>query len=256
MSQTGQTPRRDPPAPGGGAPFFLIAWVVITALLAGTALATARTLEASLVAFANTDGSSDGYPDGSTDDGYTDDGYAEEGSAGAGNSAEGASGAGGWAPESTTGSSADGSAPTFTPSSSSSTSLPSTTSANGLTATGLPGLLAQRTVAETLVDHGEAINSSRYADAWALMSPALQDRSGSLDEWRRGVSSSQWTQLDIYRVTLNGDGTAGVETHLRTTQDPSQGDGYSCLDWSLLYTLTGNGSSWRIDKASGESRPC
>ncbi len=252
-----QTPRRDPPRPGGGAPFFLLSWLLITALLAGVALVSVRSSAGSLAVWGG------GYSAGSTGDtdGFTLDDSTVDGQPGQVSTAAGGSdtsGGQGWAPDtpdSGSGASSE-SAPSVTSSSPSSTSPPSTTSGNGLTATGLPSQPAQRSVAETLVDHGEAINSSRYADAWALMSPALQDRSGSLDEWRSGVSSSQWTQLDIYRVTLNGDGTASVDTHLRTTQDPSEGDGYACLDWSLQYTMTGGGPSWHIDRASGESRPC
>jgi hypothetical protein len=240
----------------------VLTWLLITALLAGVALVSLRSPDGSLAAWGGAGGDSaagsNGDADGFTLDDSTADGQPGQIPTGAGGSVGDTSGGQGWAPEtSDTGSDSNSEpAPSVTSSSPSSTSLPSTTSGNGLTATGLPSQPAQRSVAETLVDHGEAINSSRYADAWALMSPALQDRSGSLDEWRSGVGTSQWTHLDIYRVTLNGDGAATVDTHLRTTQDPSQGDGYSCLDWSLLYTMTGGGSSWHIDRASGESRPC
>ncbi len=108
---------------------------------------------------------------------------------------------------------------------------------------------------QTLVQHGDLINTGDYSEAWSLLSRASQTRADSFSDWRSGIRTSEWQQLSINSVYVTGD-SALVDTQLTTTQDAEYGNGNSCLDWSLTYYLVKSGSSWRIDKAKGDSVAC
>ena len=92
-------------------------------------------------------------------------------------------------------------------------------------------------VARSLVFHGQAINVGvLYDQAFAVMTPEMQDRMGGLETWRSGLGSSFWRSLDIADVRASGpDLIAAVR--LRTVQDAQHGPaGQTCSDWKLWST--------------------
>lgn len=236
---TESTPLRRLPLPGGGAGFFAVVWLVLAELTAiplfvvPSVLSSARGVAAGGAVAVGEVGAADG----------------------AGGRQSGDDPAGAFSDPTTPAvPSAAPSAPTFT-------AAPSptftTVDADGLLVTGVPVAGApEAAVAQTLITHGQAINTGDYRAGWALFSPRLRERSNSLDDWRAGVATSHWVGLDLRWVTINSDGTASVGADLRTTQAPEAGDGHGCLDWTLTYTLLRDNGRWLIDKASGSSTPC
>lgn len=110
-------------------------------------------------------------------------------------------------------------------------------------------------IAQTIVSHGDLINIRDYADAWKLLSVSSQNKASSYDDWQEGVHTSQWRELVIYSIEIQGD-SATADTRLTTSQDPQYGSGSGCLTWSLTYHMIRVGAQWQIDKAKGESIAC
>lgn len=105
-------------------------------------------------------------------------------------------------------------------------------------------------VARSLVFHGQSINLGAYDQAFAILSPEMQQRMGGLETWRSGLGSSFWRSLDIAGVKASGPALI-ASVRLRTVQDAGHGPaGQTCSDWDLDYVMQWDGTIWRIADSS------
>lgn len=112
-----------------------------------------------------------------------------------------------------------------------------------------------RELAAVLRAHGTAINDGRYADAFALMSPALQAQMVDAESWGRGVQSSIWMNVTVHEVgTADPKGWAHVT--LRAWESRAGVEGLVCTLFDMRYTFepvpTG-ATAWLMDSAEARS---
>ncbi|XAS63584.1 trypsin-like peptidase domain-containing protein [Micrococcaceae bacterium Sec5.8] len=110
-------------------------------------------------------------------------------------------------------------------------------------------------IARSLVFHGQSINLGAYDQAFAILSPEMQQRMGGLETWRSGLGSSFWRSLDIADVRTSGPELI-ASVRLRTVQDAGHGPaGQTCSDWALDYVMQWDGTIWRIADSSTPQGP-
>lgn len=111
-------------------------------------------------------------------------------------------------------------------------------------------------LAQTLVLHGAAINQSRYPAAWAQLSPPMQQRMGSLEEWEAGLLTTVWHEVHVSAVRETGMTDYEVDADLLTMQSAADGPGGLTCSWfPLTYTMVPSGGGWLIDAASLRQEP-
>jgi hypothetical protein len=104
------------------------------------------------------------------------------------------------------------------------------------------------------------INIARYADAFSLLTPALQRTLGSEQEFADGESTSLISDVTITNISaLDTSSVITVDVTFRSTQDANHGPrpGEVCTDWSLEYELMETDAVLLIDHArSAGSEAC
>jgi S1-C subfamily serine protease len=114
-----------------------------------------------------------------------------------------------------------------------------------------------------------ALNAGRYAEAFALFSPAAQRRT-TLPDWAAQERSSRLFDIVVHQVlpaTPAGSAAARpsatpagnegrevlAEVSFTSVQDTALGtNGQVCSLWQLTYLLVWSGGGWRIDRATAQ----
>lgn len=110
-------------------------------------------------------------------------------------------------------------------------------------------------VIQSLLRHGQGINRAAYEAAFAVLTPDMQTQMQGLEKWKDGLRTSFWRALTINAVTGSGDELT-VDAVLRTEQDAADGrDGQTCSDWTIAYTMSWDGTIWRIAGADDPDGP-
>lgn len=110
-------------------------------------------------------------------------------------------------------------------------------------------------VAQSLLTHGQAINSGAYEVAFDFFTQHKQRQVGGLDRWSAGLATSYWRRLEVSDVRGSGD-VLTAEVLLRTEQAARWGPlGQTCSDWSIRYTLVRHTGLWRIDETASQAEP-
>lgn len=110
-------------------------------------------------------------------------------------------------------------------------------------------------VIQSLLRHGQGINRAAYEAAFAVLTPQMQTQMQGQGIWQAGLKSSFWRALTINSITGTGDALS-VNAVLRTEQDASDGrNGQTCSDWTMEYTMSWDGTIWRIAGADDPDGP-
>jgi serine protease Do len=111
-------------------------------------------------------------------------------------------------------------------------------------------------IALSLYQHGAAINQGRYDAAWQMFTAreqrALND---DVERWQEGLASSFWDSIVVKSVSRRGD-AAQAKVALRTRQDAAYGNGQTCSDWSMTYSMVRSHGTWLIDRVAASRRAC
>jgi serine protease Do len=111
-------------------------------------------------------------------------------------------------------------------------------------------------IALALYSHGDSINQGFYSAAWEVFTPKLQNRfRDDVQYWQQGLQTSYWDRLIVTSVSGDDD-RARTKVKLRTRQDEKYGNGHSCLDWNMTYSMVRVQGTWLIDDARGSSAGC
>jgi S1-C subfamily serine protease len=125
------------------------------------------------------------------------------------------------------------------------------------TATGTAPVGAEAAAEAVVAQYVSLINAQNFSQAYALLTPAGQQRAGSEAQWAQGLAGSVYTGVQVVGAhTLAG---GGVDVELTFT---SNQPGQSCKNWDLDYQLLPNSSGGYLidiaqphDGGSG-STPC
>lgn len=110
-------------------------------------------------------------------------------------------------------------------------------------------------VIQSLLRHGQGINRAAYEAAFAVFTPEMQTQMKGLETWKDGLKTSFWRALTINAVTGSGEELT-VDAVLRTEQDAVDGtDNQTCSNWTIEYTMTWDGTIWRIAGANDPDGP-
>ncbi len=92
-------------------------------------------------------------------------------------------------------------------------------------------------VADLLTRYMTGINTGRFADAYAMFSPALQ-AGATLDQFTAGERSSHLFDVVVRSATRSTTGSVTAEVTFGSVQDVRYGhDGQSCSQWRITYQL-------------------
>jgi hypothetical protein len=109
----------------------------------------------------------------------------------------------------------------------------------------------------TLSDYFNAIDAGNYARAFALNTPAQQNRLHSLSAWSSALSTTQDRQVALLGVASAGSGVVDATVSFTSHQAAAQGpDGETCTHWVLRFRLDpapGGHPPYRIDYAAALS---
>ncbi|WP_284974834.1 S1C family serine protease [Arthrobacter sp. efr-133-TYG-104] len=109
-----------------------------------------------------------------------------------------------------------------------------------------------RSIGQSLLLEGQAINRGAYAAAFKQLTPELQATFGGVNAWSAGLGSSYWRKADVVNVTGSGD-KLSADVDLQTVQDAADGrNGQTCSNWRIRYVMQWNGIAWLI---AGTSLP-
>ncbi|MDD0858620.1 serine protease [Arthrobacter alpinus] len=115
-------------------------------------------------------------------------------------------------------------------------------------------------VAQSLLIHGQAINSGAYQMAYNIFTPLAQAEQHGYLEWSKDLDTSYWQRIDIASIASTGDGSIVANASLRTSQDPAQSvDGLqSCTVWHMKYTMEWSIAWWEISNVdtTAPAEPC
>lgn len=105
-------------------------------------------------------------------------------------------------------------------------------------------------IAQSLAEHGQAINIGNYDSAYSIFTGRVLKKVGSLENWAEGVGASYWLGLRVDDVQGTGE---QLETRvtLATAQDaehsPRGTTGQECSLWTLDYTMEWDGTTWLME---------
>lgn len=112
-------------------------------------------------------------------------------------------------------------------------------------------------VAQSLTNHGSAINIGNYDEAFSYFTSPMKQRMGGTQEWSRRLSSSYWAHLNVYDIKGSGDNLE-VNVEFWTIQRPEdapEGTDQWCSVWDNQYQMRWNGVAWAIDAVSKNQDP-
>lgn len=112
-------------------------------------------------------------------------------------------------------------------------------------------------VAQSLLIHGQAINSGAYELAYHVFTPQARiDQEGS-KHWSQAMDTTYWEAIDVSDIQSTSNGIITANARLRTIQDPSHSyDGtQSCSLWNMEYTLEWASYWWEISAARAITSP-
>lgn len=105
-------------------------------------------------------------------------------------------------------------------------------------------------IAQTIQLYAESVNTGSIGTVWTLLTPRMQERVGSIEEYAEGLSSSAWHSFDVEQVEVVDRTTDTAVVSFRTTQAAEHGPGgATCTDWRVTYTLALDAGFWQIDAA-------
>lgn len=111
-------------------------------------------------------------------------------------------------------------------------------------------------VAELFGAFGQGINSGNYEASFELMTPEMQERMGSVQDWAAGLSTTVWAYVDVYDI--EGKDTLSVGVELWTVQEAAYapaGTEQVCSIWDNQYTLKSDEIGWMIDSVKLNREP-
>lgn len=115
-------------------------------------------------------------------------------------------------------------------------------------------------VAQSLLIHGQAINSGAYQMAYNVFTPQAQVDQHGYAYWSKDMNSSYWKDIEVADIRSTGPGVITANVSLRTTQDPAQSSGgqQACSIWHMQYTMEWATVWWEISeaKATLPAEPC
>ncbi|HEY6887433.1 MAG TPA: hypothetical protein VI300_06630, partial [Solirubrobacter sp.] len=103
-------------------------------------------------------------------------------------------------------------------------------------------------------DYYSALDERRYADAWAVLSPAVRQRFGGFARWKAGYART--TRSDPRNLTTRPDGTALIVS-LRLVAHEKNCD--ATQTFRVTWRLEQNAGGWRVAGLQGIAlggRPC
>lgn len=115
-------------------------------------------------------------------------------------------------------------------------------------------------VAQSLLIHGQAINSGAYQMAYNVFTPQAQLDQHGYAFWSKDMNSSYWQDIEVADIRSTGAGVITANVSLRTTQDPAQSNSgqQACSIWHMQYTMEWASVWWEISdaKATLPAEPC
>lgn len=107
-------------------------------------------------------------------------------------------------------------------------------------------------IAQALQDHGTALSTGNYSEAFNFLSPSMQQRSGGLEQWSAGLHSTSWISVeveDVETVSVSAYKVrATIETH-QAPEDAPNNSNQTCSLWSISYDFLLGDSKWTIERA-------
>lgn len=116
-------------------------------------------------------------------------------------------------------------------------------------------------IAQVLFAHGQAINLHAYDYAFSLFTASTKGSFGGAENWSSGLHTSQWTQLTMQKLVLNGDDATATAVR-QSKQSPENGqDGQECSNATFDYIMKRIDGRWLIDQVNsldplGRPAPC
>jgi hypothetical protein len=117
-------------------------------------------------------------------------------------------------------------------------------------------------IGQTLDQYFSGIDQGQYAQALAVVDPALVDSSDpdQVASFAKGLATSNDSNVAVLAITPDPQAPSGVSADVtfQSVQDPSLGpNGEACSKWNLHYQLSGSPeTSFRLYKAHGSQVPC
>lgn len=115
-------------------------------------------------------------------------------------------------------------------------------------------------VAQSLLIHGQAINSGAYEMAYRVFTPEAQADQGGYSHWSQDMGSSYWHAIDVADIRSTGFGIITANVSLKTTQFPAESINgmQGCSVWHMQYTLVWASIWWEISQATATApvEPC